>query len=137
MRLPDADGSAGATSRSRPALAALALGLTVLACSNGATAPPPDGGADLDEGEAATRVEVMTVTAGADGSASVGLPEHLGTSEAPPNVVCSYTPDGKKWWIAFGDTACRLEPAGDGTLRVTIEGLSEGWSIRIEVHPPG
>lgn len=115
---------------------ALALGLvTALACSDSSTAPSQERPGDPEEGQVAAPAEVMMVTAGPDGSASVELPEHLGTPETPPTLVCSYTPDGNKWWVAFGETACRLESTDSGTLRVTIDGLTEGWLVRIEAHP--
>lgn len=115
---------------------ALALGLiTALACSDSSTAPSREQPGGPEEGQVAAPAEVMTVTAGPDGSASIDLPEHLGTPDAPPTLVCSYTPDGEKWWVAFGETGCRLESTGSETMRVTIDGLTEGWLVRIEVHP--
>ena len=107
----------------------------IAACSHDAVAPvrtTPDSSATVDDIE----VETRTVTVGPDGSAFIDLPARLGTLEHPPTLVCSYTPDGQNWWFAFGDSACFIERVlADGTLRVRISGLEQGWIFRVDAIP--
>ncbi|MEX2471822.1 MAG: hypothetical protein WEA34_06565 [Gemmatimonadota bacterium] len=109
--------------------------IMLVGCSDDIVAP--GGGTTGDSApERAIEVETRTVTAGPDGSAFIDLPARLGTLERPPSLVCSYTPDGENWWFAFGDKTCFIESVlADGTLRVRIGGLEEGWIFRVDAFP--
>lgn len=119
-------------------LRAVTLALAVLAlatCSDDGVAPNRDG-PRVGDPEATVDVETLTVTAGPDGSAFIDLPARLGTTDDPPTLVCSYTPDGQNWWLAFGDNACFIERVlADGSLRVRIGGLEAGWIFRVDAYP--
>lgn len=116
-------------------LATLCVIFTLNACSDEVVAPV-GGPSDGSSSETATETETRTVTVGPDGSAFVDLPARLGTLKHPPTLVCSYTPDGQNWWFAFGDKTCFIESVlADGSLRVRIGGLEQGWIFRIDAFP--